>query len=231
MSSPLRRLFPQHLGADLYRRGSHGHDNAVLVQEFAGEEAISRPRRTTRPRPSSRPGVAGRRNCTCRSVVGAKSPGSSPATRAGPSVSSSIAARKPPWTAPAGFKKAPVALNATSIVPLSGSTETSSQPRVAADAGSGILPIAASQDGPSRGIAEAYRRSSGANSPRRSDLIRTAAALFTALVSSRPSAGGSRRARCPDDPFRLPGHSGPAGSSRTAPRCRSTWIGAVQCPR
>jgi RND superfamily putative drug exporter len=78
---------------------------------------MSRPRRTTRPRPSRRPGLAGRRNCTCKSAVRAKSPGSSPATRAGPSVSSSIAARKPPWMTPAGFRKDSVAVNATSIVP------------------------------------------------------------------------------------------------------------------
>lgn len=54
---------------------------------------------------------------------------------------------------PAGFKNASVAVNATSIVPSSGLTETSSQPSVAAAAGSGTLPSTASQKGPSRSTA------------------------------------------------------------------------------
>jgi hypothetical protein len=111
-------------------------------------KATSRPRRTTRPRPVRRPARAGRRNCTCRSVVGAKSPGSSPETRAGPIVSSSMAARNPPCTTPAGFRNASPAMNATSIVPSSGLIATSSQPRVTAAGGSGALPSTASQKGP-----------------------------------------------------------------------------------
>jgi len=48
--------------------------------------------RTTRPRPARRPARVGRRSCRCRSVVGQKSSGSRPQTRAGPIVSSSMAA-------------------------------------------------------------------------------------------------------------------------------------------
>jgi catechol 2,3-dioxygenase-like lactoylglutathione lyase family enzyme len=46
-----------------------------------------------------------------------------------------------------------VAVNATSIVPSSGLTDTSSQPSVTAAAGSGALPSMASQNGPSCSMA------------------------------------------------------------------------------
>ncbi len=112
--------------------------------------ATSRPRRTTRPRPVSRPGRAGRRNCTCRSVVGANRPGPSVATSAGPRVSSSIAARNPPWIAPTGFRNCSLAVNATSIVPASGSIATSSHPSRVAAGGGAARPSITSQNGPSR---------------------------------------------------------------------------------
>src|ERR1700722_6661774 len=51
---------------------------------------------------------------------------------------------------PAGFTNASLAVKATSIVPSCGLTATSSQPRVAADAGIGALPSTASQNGPMR---------------------------------------------------------------------------------
>ena len=111
--------------------------------------ATSRPRRTTRPRPVSRPGRAGRRNCTCRSVVGANRPGPSVATSAGPRVSSSIAARNPPWIAPTGFRNCSLAVNATSIVPASGSIATSSHPSRVAAGGGAARPAITSQNGPS----------------------------------------------------------------------------------
>ena len=98
----------------------------------------------------SRPGRAGRRNCTCRSVVGANWPGPSVATSAGPIVSSSIAATNPPWTTPAGLRNWAVAANATSIVPASGSIDTSSHPSRTAEGGGGVRPSIASQNGPSR---------------------------------------------------------------------------------
>lgn len=39
VDSVLRRWFPEHLGSDLGRRGSHGHDGAFFVKEFPGEKA------------------------------------------------------------------------------------------------------------------------------------------------------------------------------------------------
>ncbi len=119
--------------------------------------ATSRPRRTTRPRPVSRPGRAGRRNCTCRSVVGANRPGPSVATSAGPRVSSSIAARNPPWIAPTGFRNCSLAVNATSIVPASGSIATSSHPSRVAAGGGAARPSITSQNGPSRITPRSYQ--------------------------------------------------------------------------
>src|SRR5215469_965154 len=54
---------------------------------------------------------------------------------------------------PAGFTNASVAVNATSMTPSSGLTDTSCQPSVAAAAGSGVLPSTASQNGPVRSTA------------------------------------------------------------------------------
>ena len=113
-------------------------------------KATSLPRRTTRPRPIRRPGWAGRRNWTCRSVVGANWPGPSVATSAGPIVSSSIAATNPPWMTPAGLRNCSVAANATSIVPASGSIDSNSQPSSTAEGGGDTRPAIASQNGPSR---------------------------------------------------------------------------------
>jgi hypothetical protein len=104
------------------------------------------PRPTTRPCPTSRPGSAGRKNWTCRSSVGANCPSGSVAIRAGPSVSSSIAARKPPCTVPAGLTNSGRAWNETSIVPRSGSTATNSHPSAAAAGGAGALPAWMSQN-------------------------------------------------------------------------------------
>jgi len=112
--------------------------------------AMSLPRRTTRPRPVSRPGCAGRRNCTCRSVVGAYWPGPSVAITAGPRVASSIAASSPPWITPTRLRNCSVAVNATSIVPASGSIATGSQPSSAAAGGGAARPSIRSQNGPSR---------------------------------------------------------------------------------
>ena len=61
------------------------------------------PRCTTRAVPTIGPGSAGRRKLTFSSRVGANWSGSRVATSAGPIVSSSIAARKPPWIAPTGL--------------------------------------------------------------------------------------------------------------------------------
>ncbi len=72
------------------------------------------------------------------------------ATSAGPRVSSSIAARNPPWITPAGFRNCSLALNATSIVPASGSTFTSSHPSKVAAGGGVARPSITSQNGPSR---------------------------------------------------------------------------------
>jgi hypothetical protein len=65
-------------------------------------------------------------------------------------VSSSIAARNPPWITPAGFRNCSLAVNATSIVPASGSTATSSHPSRMAAGGGAALPSITSQNGPSR---------------------------------------------------------------------------------
>ena len=75
---------------------------------------------TTRPRPTSRPGLAGRRKLTLSSRVVAYRPASSVAASAGPMVSSSIAVRKPPCTVPAGLRKSSVASKETSISPRLG---------------------------------------------------------------------------------------------------------------
>src|SRR3990170_4775488 len=55
--------------------------------------------------------------------------------RAGPCVSSSIAARKPPWTVPPGLRKRSSAVKPISIVPAAGSIARSVQPSSLADGG------------------------------------------------------------------------------------------------
>jgi hypothetical protein len=95
-------------------------------------------------------GFAGRKKLTFNSRVGANSPSGKVATRAGPSVSSSIAAKNPPWTLPIGLVNSWPAAKRTSISPCSGTTETSSHPNVAAAGGRGTRPSTASQKGPDR---------------------------------------------------------------------------------
>jgi hypothetical protein len=65
-------------------------------------------------------------------------------------VSSSIAARNPPWMLPTGFRNASLAAKAVVIVPASTSIETSSHPSVTAAGGGGARPSITSQNGPSR---------------------------------------------------------------------------------
>src|SRR5262245_37987908 len=59
-----------------------------------------------------------------------------------------MAARNAPSTLPIGFVKASVAVNATSIVPRSGSASRNSKPSVLAACGTGARPATASQNGP-----------------------------------------------------------------------------------
>ena len=204
--------------------------------------ATSRPRRTIRPRPVSRPGRAGRRNCTCKSVVGAKRPGPSVATSAGPRVSSSIAARNPPWITPTGFRNCSLALNATSIVPPSGSTAISSQPSRTAAGGGAARPSITSQNGPSRVtrpflsdplVDHEARRGAGRHgtglSPRRNALqpgFHGVPAQPEGGFSSR-GAGRIRRGRlrCRDGPS--PGHGcGRRSPGGKVPRLRRDGPGA-----
>lgn len=85
-------------------------------------------------------GAAGRRKLTLSSRVGANSPSPGVAASAGPSVSSSMAARNPPCTLPIGLAKPARASKKTSISPLSGATQDSSQPSVAAAGGARLPP-------------------------------------------------------------------------------------------
>jgi hypothetical protein len=76
--------------------------------------------------------------------------GSSVDSRAGPTVSYSIAATNAPSTLPLGLVKASVAVNASSIVPASTSASMNSKPSVAAARGIGARPSTPSQNGPDR---------------------------------------------------------------------------------
>src|SRR5262245_48226625 len=81
------------------------------------------------------------------SRVGANSCSAKVVASAGPSVSSSMAARKPPWTCPIGFVNSRVASNRTRILPLPGSASSTFQPSSFAAGGGGISPRAAAQNG------------------------------------------------------------------------------------
>ena len=101
---------------------------------------MSLPRLTMRPLPRSRPTLAGRANETLRLSVGANSSAPRVAASAGPIVSSSMAARNPPWMWPAGFVNSALPSNSTSMVPASGETSRIEMPSVAAALGGGSLP-------------------------------------------------------------------------------------------
>src|SRR5579863_5800092 len=154
-------------------------------------KAIDPPRCTTRPVPVIRPGTAGRRKLTFSSSVGANSPSLSVATRAGPSVSSSIAARKPPCTLPIGLAKPTWASKLTSISPRSGATHDSCQPSRAAAGGAGDRPARKSQNGPV--LAVAGWAAAGWSVMRPASQMATTLTATTSLVGSRGAQATGRR--------------------------------------
>ena len=115
------------------------------VRSSPARNAIDPPRATTRPSAKSGPGLAGLTKFTLSSSVGANWSGSSVDCSAGPSVSSSIAARKPPWTTPIGFANSGRAVKRTRIVPFDSSISSSSKPSSTAAGGGARRPSITSQ--------------------------------------------------------------------------------------
>src|SRR5688572_20564548 len=103
----------------------------------ASKKAMVLPWLTSRPLPITRPGFTARTNDTFMSMVAGMQAPSVLLTRAGPIVSSSMAATKPPCTVPCGLRKASPGWKAISTVPASGSSRISSQPSVSAAGGAG----------------------------------------------------------------------------------------------
>ena len=105
------------------------------------------PRCTTLPEPNIAPGPAAAMKFTFNSSVGANSFGPKVVANAGPTVSSSIAAKNPLETLPIGFVKSGVAKNSTRTSPLPGTASSTFHPRSFAAGGGGTSPRTAAQNG------------------------------------------------------------------------------------
>ena len=138
-------------------RGRGRHDLAGVVEQHPGHERDVLAPATTPPRPVSRPAAPGAGTVRAGPSWARTGPGPSVAITAGPRVASSIAASSPPWITPTRSRNCSVAVNATSIVPASGSIATGSQPSSAAAGGGAARPSIKSQNGPSRITRHSYR--------------------------------------------------------------------------
>ena len=145
-----RGPFPHGQGAYLGRGHGGRHDLAGVIEQLPGQERHL-PAATDDPAAAGEPSRARRAQELHVQVGGGREQARAQrGHQAGPRVSSSIAARNPPWIAPAGFRNCSLAVNATSIVPASGSIATSSHASRTAAGSGAARPSITSQNGPSR---------------------------------------------------------------------------------
>src|SRR6266567_1358588 len=133
-----RHLIPLHFTN--HGRGRRGRDDLVVLEQFTAQLANFLATQYHASHTSQRPYLGRPMKLHVKFRVGANSPASSIAASAGPMVSSSMAARNPPCTFPAGFRNSGFASNFISTVPRLPSIWTNSKPSVLSQGDSGSRP-------------------------------------------------------------------------------------------